>query len=127
MSSRAQFCGAAEPGLRSTALRPNPITPGAVTEFFHVDLNALKRFTTSLEESGQNMDVALRAMRSASAETPELDEAAQDFQRTWQYGLGQLQERIKATTDGVHQAHEKYRETEQSVVDRLAHVDEQGG
>ena len=101
-----------------------------MTDFFEVDLDALRRFITSLEDSGQNMDSAMRAMRSAGPETigtPELDEAAQEFQRTWQYGLGQLQERIKATTSGVQQAHQKYRETEQSVMEQLAKTNQAGG
>lgn len=100
-----------------------------MSEFFNVDLQALRRFVTSLEDSGQNMESALKTMRSANTETigtPELDEAAQEFQRTWQYGLGQLQERIKATTGGVQKAHEKYSETEQSVMEKLAKVNEAG-
>ncbi len=101
-----------------------------MNDFFQVDLDALQRFITSLRDSGQQMDSAMKSMKSMDAGkigTDELDRAAEEFQDTWQYGLGQLKEKIKVTNDGVHAAQRKYQEVEQQAMESLAKVNESGG
>jgi len=91
-------------------------------DFFQVDLDVLQRFITSLRDSGDHMESALNALKAAESGkigTDELDDAADDFQGTWRYGLGQLREKIKETNEGVSAVHKTYRETEQSVTDSL--------
>jgi uncharacterized protein YukE len=90
--------------------------------FFQVDLDALRQFITTLGQSGDQMEAALDAMKSADATqigTKDLDDAAHDFQDTWRYGLGQLQDKIKDTDSGVEQAHRAYQEVEQGLRNSL--------
>jgi hypothetical protein len=93
--------------------------------FFQVDLDALQQFITTLQQSGDHMESALNAMKSSdSAElgTDDLNGAADDFQHTWKYGLGQLKDKIKDTNDGVTKAHGAYNDLEQGLVGSLGQL-----
>lgn len=93
--------------------------------FFQVDLDVLQRFVTSLRESGEHMENALDAMKSVQGGqigTPDLDDAANDFQHTWRYGLGQLKDKIKETGDGVTKAHGSYQDLEQELTQSLGQL-----
>ncbi|QWF80672.1 WXG100 family type VII secretion target [Amycolatopsis sp. CA-230715] len=90
--------------------------------FFQVDVDALQRFTTSLQQSREHMETALNALRSTGAGqvgTKDLDEAADDFQDRWRYGLGQLKDKITHTNEGVDKAHHAYRETDDQLAKAL--------
>jgi uncharacterized protein YukE len=91
-------------------------------DFFKVDLAALQQFSTSLTQSGEHMEQALDAMKAAGEEqvgTTDLDDAAGDFQHRWNYGLGQLKDKIGETNDGVDKAHQAYQETEDGLKNAL--------
>jgi hypothetical protein len=98
---------------------------GTVGNFFQVDLDVLNRFITSLRESGDHMESALNALKSMDGGkigTAALNEAADHFQHTWRYGLGQLKEKVKDTNEGVRAAHGAYQETEQALSQALGQV-----
>lgn len=90
--------------------------------FFQVDLDALQQFIATLQQSGDRMEAALDALKSVESGqigTRDLDEAADDFQNTWRYGLGQLKDKITDTNDGVGKAHRAYQEVEQELRNSL--------
>jgi hypothetical protein len=87
-------------------------------DFFQVDLDVLGRMTSSLQEAGDQMETALRQLGSTEGGqigTSALDSSAQHFQSTWQYGLGQLQQVIKETDEGVKAAHDAYQQLDQAL------------
>jgi uncharacterized protein YukE len=89
-----------------------------VANFFQVDLDVLQRMTKTLSDAGDQMDAALKAMSSAHSGQigdSALNGAADDFQNTWHYGLGQLQQAIKETSDGVNKAHDAYKQCDDAV------------
>jgi uncharacterized protein YukE len=86
--------------------------------FFRVDLDVLQQMTKTLQDAGDQMDAALKAMSSSHAGqlgTSDLNSAADDFQSTWQYGLGQLRQMIQETNDGVKKAHDAYKQCDDAV------------
>ena len=86
--------------------------------FFRVDLDVLQQMTKTLQDAGDQMDAALKAMSSSHAGqlgTSELNSAADHFQSTWQYGLGQLHQMIQETNDGVKKAHDAYKQCDDAV------------
>lgn len=86
--------------------------------FFQVDLDVLQRMTKTLSDAGDQMEAALRSMSSAHSGQigdSAIDSAADDFQNTWQYGLGQLQQMIKDTSDGVNKCHDAYKQCDDAV------------
>lgn len=87
-------------------------------DFFQVDLEVLGRMTTSLQQAGDQMESALRQLGGAEGGqvgTQLLNTAAHNFQSTWHYGLGQLQQIIKETDEGVKAAHDAYQELDQAI------------
>ena len=89
-----------------------------MANFFQVDLDVLQRMTKTLSDAGDQMEAALKAMNSAhSGQVGDgaLNRAADDFQNTWQYGLGQLHQMIKDTNDGVNKAHDAYKQCDDAV------------
>lgn len=89
-----------------------------MANLFQVDLDVLERMTKTLSDAGDQMDAALKAMNSShSGQIGDgaLNGAANDFQNTWQYGLGQLQQMIKETSDGVSKSHDAYKQCDDAV------------
>jgi hypothetical protein len=89
-----------------------------VGSFFQVDLDVLQRMTKTLADAGDQMEAALKSMSSAQSGQigdGALDGAANHFQSTWQYGLGQLHQMIKETNEGVTKAHDAYKQCDDSV------------
>ena len=90
--------------------------------FFQVDMEVLQTFVTSLQASGDHMESALNALKSVDGGqigTDALNEAANDFQDTWRYGLGQLKDHMKDTHDGVKAAHGAYQDVDQQTAQML--------
>jgi uncharacterized protein YukE len=96
--------------------------------FFQVDLDVLQQMTKTLQDAGDQMDAALKSMGSSQAGqlgTAELNRAADDFQSTWQYGLGQLRQAIQETNDGVKKAHDAYKQCDDSVGQAVGQINGQ--
>lgn len=114
LDSTGREGSAAEPGRQHT-----------VGSFFQVDLDVLQRMTQTLGDAGDQMESALKAMRSSQAGrigTDALDKAADEFQHTWQYGLGQLQQAIKETSEGVKKAHDAYKQCDDGIEQAMAKI-----
>ena len=93
--------------------------------FFQVDLDVLQRMVQTLGDAGDQMDTALKSMSSSRAGrigTDALDHAADEFQHTWQYGLGQLQQAIKESSEGVKKAHDAYKQCDDAVEQAMAKI-----
>ncbi|MFC1421508.1 hypothetical protein [Streptacidiphilus cavernicola] len=87
-------------------------------DFFRVDLDVLGRMTSSLQEAGDQMESALSRLGSVEGGqigTDALNSSAHHFQSTWYYGLGQLQQTIKETDEGVKAAHDAYQQLDQAI------------
>jgi len=96
-----------------------------MADFFKVDLDVLGRMTKTLQQAGEQMDQALQAFGAAEdgkIGPLALAGAAKDFQSTWKYGLGQLQQAISECTEGVSKVHQNYQETEQGVQQSLGKI-----
>jgi methyl-accepting chemotaxis protein len=99
-----------------------------VGSFFQVDLDVLQRMIKTLGDAGDQMDTALKSMSSSQAGqigTDAFNHAADDFQHTWQYGLGQLTQMIKETNEGVSKAHDAYKQTEDGVTQAMQKINGQ--
>lgn len=87
-------------------------------DFFKADLDVLQQFVTTLHECRDQLDGALKAMASGSGArlgTDALNRAADDFQHTWQYGLGQIGSMVKETGDAVTAARDVYQQADSAV------------
>ncbi len=86
-----------------------------MADFFKVDLDVLQQFVTSLTQSKDRMDQALKSLGGGIAGavgSDALNDAANDFQETWNYGLGELGKKIDDTNKGVGAAHKMYQQVE---------------
>ena len=95
--------------------------------FFQVDLDVLQQMTKTLQDAGDQMEAGLRAMSSSRAGrlgTAALDKAADDFQHTWQYGLGRLHQMIQETNEGVKKAHDAYKQCDDGIEQVLAKIND---
>jgi uncharacterized protein YukE len=90
-----------------------------MSSFFQVDLETLAQTVSQLQQADDVMQDALKLLSSGgdgeSIGTKDLDSAADDFQKTWHYGMTQLHSIIQDTTKGVKQAHQNYQEAEQQI------------
>jgi hypothetical protein len=93
--------------------------------FFQVDLSALAQFIDSLGQSDDHMNEALNAMNNGSVGqigSDALNSAASDFHDTWQYGVGQIHDKVQDTTKGVKAVHDNYAQVEQAMTDALGKI-----
>ncbi|MGH3416066.1 MAG: hypothetical protein ACRDSS_06345 [Actinocrinis sp.] len=93
--------------------------------FFQVDLDVLQRMTKTLKDAGDQMDSALKAMSTTQAGvigTDAINGAANHFQSTWHYGLGQLTQMIKETNEGVTKAHDAYKQVDDAIGDAMSKI-----
>ncbi|WP_034263627.1 hypothetical protein [Actinospica robiniae] len=96
-----------------------------MSDFFQVDLGVLSKMTSTLQQAGEQMDQALQAFGSSEdgqVGPQTIVSAAKDFQSTWKYGLGQLQQAIQECTEGVDKVRQNYQETEQTVQQSLGKI-----
>jgi uncharacterized protein YukE len=96
-----------------------------MAEFFKVDLDVLSEMAKTLQQAGDQMDQALKAFGSEQGGKlgpSALAGAASEFQSTWKYGLGQLQQAISECTEGVGQVRQNYEQTEQGIAQSLGKV-----
>jgi uncharacterized phage infection (PIP) family protein YhgE len=97
-----------------------------VANYYRVDLDTLGRMTSALQQAGDQMDAALRMMTGGAdgdqIGTGELNQATQDFQSTWQYGLGQLKQSLSDTDDGLKQAKSGYQQMEDALSQALNQI-----
>lgn len=99
--------------------------------FYQVDLDALGKLIDSLDQAGQLMGEALGAMQQDGGSiftnlvtggtlgTEQLDSACSGFEKTWVYGLQQLQNDIKTVVQGVQQNQQAYEQVEKDVAQAM--------
>lgn len=91
--------------------------------FFQVDLDVLKEFVSALRQSDDHLQTALQAMATAGdgnqVGTDDLNAAAEDFQKSWHYGVKQIGSMVKQTGDGVDKAHGAYQQLEDEAKQAL--------
>jgi len=96
-----------------------------MADFYKVDLDVLGQMTETLQDAGEQMGQALRALggeQGGRIGPSVLAGAAEDFQNTWKYGLGRLQAAIEECTEGVDQVHKAYADTEQGIAQSLGKI-----
>jgi hypothetical protein len=92
--------------------------------FLGVDIDVLSKTVQSLRSAEQVLNDAMEAMRKdghGDIGTKTLNDAAESFQRRWQFGIERIGESTKVTADGVAQCRDAY----QQVDDEFAKVIEQ--
>jgi uncharacterized protein YukE len=96
-----------------------------MADFYQVDLDVLGRMTKTLQDAGEQMGQALQALageQGGSIGPSDLATAAGNFQHTWKYGLGQLQQAIEECTEGVDKVRKNYEDTEQGIAQALGKI-----
>lgn len=82
---------------------------------FAVDMDVLNGFLTSLKNSDDNLQAAMRSLAETSAAsigTERLDEAADHFRSTWNYGVKQIGQSIDNTSKAVTGIRDCYQEAD---------------
>jgi hypothetical protein len=123
ISPRGSLPGYRLPGRRQCEQRSRGYRVGS---FFQVDLDALENAVTTLQQVGDQMTSALRSMSSsgdgANIGNGNLNSAADSFQSTWQYGLGQIKTMVQQTNEGVGRAHDAYQQTDGAIQQAMTKI-----
>lgn len=96
-----------------------------MTSPLEVDIDVLTKTVTSLRNSQQILDDALKAMADVGAKsigTPTLDDAADSFQRRWHFGVQRIGELSRTTADGVDQCLAAYQAADSATATALGQV-----
>lgn len=92
---------------------------------FAVDLDALTQIISSLNQSDEQLETAMRAMSDKSGAnlgTGQLNDAADDFQHKWAYGVKQIESMVKDTTGAMTKVRDQYQQAETSLADGLNQI-----
>lgn len=90
---------------------------------FKVDIEGLDSLSNNLDRAGENLRLALDAMRDVSEESlgyGALDTACADFRDVWQTGLKKVGECSDKLTKGLDAAKKNYEELETSLAEQFA-------
>ncbi|MFR9751106.1 hypothetical protein ACL02S_08725 [Nocardia sp. 004] len=90
--------------------------------FLQVDIDVLGKTVQSLRGAEQVLDDAMKAMAQGGhgeIGTTVLNDAADNFQRRWKFGIERIGETARATADGIAQCQNAYRETDMAFSDAL--------
>jgi hypothetical protein len=89
-----------------------------VTGFLQVDLDVLRNATQSMTSAVEELHAVQKIMsREGGLDIgPEvLNDAANDFQRSWHYGLGEIGKRAATAADGLRACHDAYQAADTDV------------
>ncbi|MDI2132474.1 hypothetical protein [Yinghuangia seranimata] len=88
---------------------------------YQVDIDQMRAMITKLNTAEQSMRDAMAAMHSTGGAdnvgTKKLDDACNDFQKHWKYGLDQIHKDIESTLKGLDDAMKNYEEIEKALAD----------
>jgi methyl-accepting chemotaxis protein len=93
-----------------------------VTDFFSAELGTLSQYVATLREAQQQL-AALPSSLSGNDTmlgNDKLNDAAEQFQHSWEYGAKQLSQSVSATTDAVHDVHGAYTAADGAVHDAVS-------
>lgn len=99
-------------------------------DHFKTDIDQLEAFRNDLESANTSLEEVRREMqqvRSDQIGTKDLDEACDGFQERWEYGSGQIKERIDKLTEGLKKNTDNYREVERSLEEGFRRAAASGG
>lgn len=82
---------------------------------FLVDVVALIKTLSGTAERMHAANDRLRAASAADLGGAEVDHAAGEFQRRWEYGIGKISQASEKMTDSLRQAAARYEQTDQAV------------
>ncbi|MFF3343247.1 hypothetical protein [Streptomyces flavidovirens] len=91
-----------------------------MTGYFRVELDALSHLATQLGECADEMRSAMKLLRDIGPKgsgSAELEEACDDFQDSWGYGIGLIADATGGVTEGLAQTHKLYVALEQKVAE----------
>ena len=97
---------------------------------FKVSLDELRRLKKKLEDSQAQLDEAMRRMKDTGPKDlgkRVLDKACEDFEDSWEFGLGKTQERIKVLNDALPAIIKAYEQTEQEIQGAFQHTGAHAG
>ncbi|WP_410870566.1 hypothetical protein [Nocardia sp. A7] len=93
-----------------------------MTGFLQVDIDVLSKTVQSLRSAEQVLTDAMKAMAkdgNADIGTAALNDAADNFQRRWQFGIERIGESAGVTADGVAQCLTAYQKIDTQIADLL--------
>ncbi|WP_446225781.1 hypothetical protein ACTWPB_12350 [Nocardia sp. IBHARD005] len=89
-----------------------------MTGFLQVDIDVLGKTVQSLRSAEQVLTDAMKAMSkdgNADIGTAALNDAADNFQRRWQFGIERISESARVTADGVAQCLTAYQNLDTQI------------
>jgi hypothetical protein len=91
-------------------------------EYFQVELTTLSRYVTTLQDAQQQLAGLPKLLSGSDAQlgNGKLDDAAEHFQKSWEYGAGQLGAAVTETTDAVRAVAQAYTGADQAVADAMS-------
>jgi hypothetical protein len=92
-----------------------------MAEFFQVELDTLAQYVTTLQQAQQQLADLPKLLSGNDTQlgNGKLNDAAEDFQHSWEYGAKQLGELVTETTDAVREVQQAYTGTDQAVSDAV--------
>jgi uncharacterized protein YukE len=85
---------------------------------YKTDVDELADFQRTLKQAETALDEVRKSMREISPTsigTKDLDEACNDFQKHWKYGVEQIHERAKKLNEGLGRVNDNYMEVEEAL------------
>jgi hypothetical protein len=92
-----------------------------MAEYFQVELDTLGQYMTILQQAQQQLADLPKLLSGGDTDlcNDKLDDAAEDFQHSWEYGAKQLGELVTETTGAVRDVRQAYTGTDQAVSDAV--------
>jgi hypothetical protein len=93
-----------------------------MSEFFQVELGTLGRYAITLQDAQQQLaDLpGLLSGNGTQLGNDQLNDAAEDFQKSWEYGAKQLGEAVTETIAAVNDVRQAYAGTDGAVADAVS-------
>jgi hypothetical protein len=91
-----------------------------VAGYYRVELESLGRLITQLGECADNMRSAMGQLKDIGPKGSgyaELEEACDDFQAKWGYGIGLIADATSGITEGLSESRKVYAALEDQIAD----------
>ncbi|WP_433306266.1 hypothetical protein ACQP2F_20325 [Actinoplanes sp. CA-030573] len=92
-----------------------------MAEFFQVELDTLGQYVTTLQQAQQHLADLPRLLSGNDTQigNGKLNDAAAEFQHSWEYGAKQLGELVGETTGAVRDVRQAYTGTDTAISDAV--------
>ncbi|NJC71926.1 hypothetical protein HC031_19715 [Planosporangium thailandense] len=93
-----------------------------MVDFFRVELDTLSQYITTLQDAHQQLADLPRLLSGNDNQlgNDKLNAAAEEFQKSWDYGAKQLGEAVTETTDAVKNVQQAYSGADGAVADAVS-------